>query len=188
MLEFRPLPIDHPDALVLIEELQAFYTERYGDGDLTPMTAEEFAPPAGYFVVGHVDGAVAACGGWRLRAGDEFGAADGPYAELRPGDAELKRMYVRPGHRGRGYARALLAHLEHAARSAGARRVVLETGLRQPEAIALYRSAGYVPTTAFGVYRHEPGSRCFAKDLPAPGAGPSVGELGAQAGQVGLVR
>lgn len=187
MLEFRPLPIDHPDALVLIEELQAFYVERYGDGDLTPMTAAEFAPPAGYFVVGHVDGAVAACGGWRLHA-DGPGATDLAEAGLRPGDAELKRMYVRPGHRGRGYARALLAHLEDAARSAGARRVVLETGLRQPEAIALYRSAGYVPTTKFGVYRHEPGSRCFAKDLLAGDGGPAVGELGAQGGQVDLVR
>jgi GNAT superfamily N-acetyltransferase len=157
VLDLRSLPLDHPDGLVLVEELQAFYASRYGDGDTTPMRAGEFVPPAGYFVIGYVDGEPAACGGWRAREGDEPGLADG--------DAELKRMYVRAAHRGRGRARALLAHLEDAARAAGRRRLVLETGLRQPEAIALYRSAGYAPTTKFGVYRDEPDSRCFAKDL-----------------------
>lgn len=159
MLDLRPLPLDHPDGLALVEELQAFYASRYGDGDTTPMEPGEFGPPAGYFVIGYVDGEPAACGGWRAREGDGPGLADG--------DAELKRMYVRPAHRGRGYARALLAHLEDAARAAGRRRLVLETGLRQPEAIALYRSEGYAPTTKFGVYREEPGSRCFARDLAA---------------------
>ncbi len=168
MLEFRPQTIDHPDAQVLIAELQAFYTERYGDGDMTPMTPGEFAAPAGYFVVGHLDGLAAVCGGWRMRAGGEPG--------LRDGDAELKRMYVRPAHRGRGFARELLAHLEDAAWAAGCRRVVLETGLRQPEAIALYTACGYTPTEKFGIYRDEPGSRCFAKPLPADRR-PAVGQL-----------
>lgn len=167
VMEFRSRPLDHPDAVVLITELQEFYTERYGDGDLTPMTPEQFAPPAGYFVIGYVDGLATACGGWRVRAGGEPG--------LRVGDAELKRMYVRPARRGRGLARELLAHLEDAARAAGCRRVVLETGTRQPEAIALYVSCGYTPTDKFGIYRDEPGSRCFAKPL-------SVDELSPQRG------
>ena len=163
VLELRPLPLDHPDGLVLVAELQVFYASRYGDGDATPMRPGEFTPPAGYFVIGYVGGEPAACGGWRAREGDAPGLADG--------DAELKRMYVRPAHRGRGYARALLAHLEDAARAAGRRRTVLETGTRQPEAISLYRSEGYVPAAKFGTYREEPDSRCFAKDLTAPAAG-----------------
>jgi GNAT superfamily N-acetyltransferase len=159
VLELRPLPIDHPDALVMITELQRFYAVRYGDGDSTPMEAAQFAAPAGYFVVGYADGEPAACGGWRAREGGEPG--------LRDGDAEIKRMYVRAAHRGRGYARRLLADLEQAARAAGRRRVVLETGTRQPEAIALYVSAGYAPVEKFGTYRHEPGSRCYGKQVGA---------------------
>ncbi len=54
-------------------------------------------------------------------------------------------MFVPAGHRGRGFARAVLAELERIAAAAGRRRTVLETGTRQPEAIALYTSAGYTP-------------------------------------------
>lgn len=158
MLDLRPVPLDHPDALAMIVELQAIYTERYGDGDATELRPAEFTAPRGYFAIGYVDGEPAACGGWRAREGGEPG--------LRDGDAEIKRMYVRDAHRGRGHARALLAHLEDTAAAAGRRRVVLETGTRQPEAIALYESAGYAPAEKFGLYREEPGSRCYARALP----------------------
>lgn len=173
MLDLRPLPLDHPDALVLVAELQAFYAERYGDGDATPTEPAQFAPPAGFFVIGYADGAPAACGGWRAREGGEPG--------LRDGDAEIKRMYVRGGHRGRGYARQLLAHLERAARDAGRRRVVLETGTRQPEAIALYAGSGYVPVEKFGTYRDEPESRCYGKQLGGTADRRDLGALGAPA-------
>jgi GNAT superfamily N-acetyltransferase len=74
-------------------------------------------------------------------------------------------MYVAPIARGRGVARALLAELERTAAEAGRLRVMLETGTRQPEAIALYRSSGYRPVPSFGLYRGAPGSRCFARTL-----------------------
>jgi GNAT superfamily N-acetyltransferase len=80
---------------------------------------------------------------------------------------EVKRMYVVPAARGRGLARTMLAHLERTAAEAGADVVVLETGLRQPEAIALYESSGYRPIPGFGHYRGAPLSRCFAKPLVA---------------------
>ena len=50
-------------------------------------------------------------------------------------------------------------------RAQGDRRVVLETGLAQPEAIALYASAGYLPIQGFGHYKDAPLSRSFARDL-----------------------
>jgi GNAT superfamily N-acetyltransferase len=160
VLDLRATPIDHPDAVRLIGDVQRFYRERYGDEDVTPIDPREFEAPSGYFVVGYMDGAAAACGGWRAReSGDD--------AELRAGDAEIKRMYVAPAHRGRGRARAVLAELERTAAAAGRLRVVLETGTRQPEAMALYRSAGYAPIPSFGAYRHSPSNRCFAKPLPA---------------------
>jgi ribosomal protein S18 acetylase RimI-like enzyme len=66
--------------------------------------------------------------------------------------AEIKRMYVVKAARGRGLARAMLIHLEQTAATAGADAIVLETGYQQPEAIALYRSAGYRDVPRFGHY------------------------------------
>ena len=74
-------------------------------------------------------------------------------------------MYVIPAARRRGIARALLDHLEDEARTLGATRLRLETGLHQPEAIALYASAGYVETEPFGHYAGAPLARHLAKNL-----------------------
>jgi GNAT superfamily N-acetyltransferase len=82
--------------------------------------------------------------------------------------AEIKRMYVVEDHRGVGYARRLLAELESRAAAVGYRRIVLETGLRQPEAVALYESSGYQPIPGFGFYAKHRLSRSFAKDLTRP--------------------
>ncbi|MGH3907770.1 MAG: GNAT family N-acetyltransferase [Pseudonocardiaceae bacterium] len=150
------LAFDHPDAQRLIAEVQQEYVQRYGGEDDTPVDVSEFAAPQGTFVVGYLDGVAVACGGWRAhQAGPEFTA----------GDAELKRMYVVPALRGRGLSRVLLAELERRAVAAGRRRLVLETGTRQPEAIALYTSSGYTEIPRFGMHRCEPQSRCFAKVL-----------------------
>jgi GNAT superfamily N-acetyltransferase len=158
-LRLRAVPIDHPDAVRLIAQVQAVYQELYGGEDATPLDGKEFAAPLGCFVVAYLGATAVACGGWRARE------ADGGDPELRAGDAEIKRMFVVAGYRGRGFARAVLAELERTAAAAGRRRAVLETGVRQPEAIALYSSAGYAATAKFGTYRREPGSRCFAKML-----------------------
>lgn len=158
VLDLRPTPYDHPDSVRLTTEVQAFYRERYGDEDVTPIDPSEFASPRGFFVVGYADGAAVACGGWRARDGGEA-------PEIHEGDAEIKRMYVTAGRRGRGHARAVLAELERCAVGSGRTRAILETGTRQPEAIALYVSAGYAPMPKFGVYRDEPDSRCYAKWL-----------------------
>jgi ribosomal protein S18 acetylase RimI-like enzyme len=74
-------------------------------------------------------------------------------------------MFVRVEHRRRGHGRRMLTALEDWARDRGYRQVVLETGLAQPEAIALYRSAGYREIAGFGHYRDSPQSRSFARDL-----------------------
>jgi GNAT superfamily N-acetyltransferase len=158
VLELRATPFDHPDAVRLIAEIQQVYVERYGGEDATVVDPREFDPPGGLFVVGYVGGELAACGGWRERRAGESDA-------LRDGDAEVKRMYVAAAHRGKGYARAVLAELERTAAAAGLQRIVLETGTEQPEAIALYTSAGYAPMPAFGAYASSPTSRYYAKPL-----------------------
>jgi GNAT superfamily N-acetyltransferase len=150
-------PITHPDAARLVEEVQQEYLARYGGRDETPLEPAYFEPPAGAFFVGYLDGRPVATGAWRLR---HDVVVDG-----RDATAEIKRMYVATGARGRGLARAMLAHLESTARAAGAEAMVLETGLAQPEAIALYTSSGYTPIPGFGFYKDAPLSRCFARLL-----------------------
>lgn len=128
--------------MLLTAEVQQEYQRRYGgEGDTAPIDAAEFLAPDGYFAVAYEDGVPVAMGGWRRHGGTE---------------AEIKRMYVREAARGRGHARVLLTHLEQHAAAAGITRFVLETGLEQPEAIALYRSAGYEDVPAFGFYRDAP--------------------------------
>ena len=97
--------------------------------------------------------------GWRL-LDTAVGSARRP--------AEIKRMYVVPLYRGLGFARALLSHLESSAPRAGADALVLETGEVQPDAIGLYRSAGYVDVPRFGYYACAPKAVHLGKPLPGP--------------------
>ncbi|MFE1782391.1 GNAT family N-acetyltransferase [Streptomyces sp. NPDC059506] len=158
-MEIRPVRYDAPDAAALTALVQQEYVVRYGDPDITPMDPEEFVPPSGLFLVGYLDGEPVACGGWRAQDASPEGFEDG--------DAEIKRMFVVQGMRGRGFARRILAAIEESAELAGRARIVLETGTEQPEAISLYTSCGYVPVTKFGVYRDEPLSVCMGKALGA---------------------
>lgn len=126
--------------------------ERYGVPDADPdgLDAHHLAPPDGVFVVAWRGDVAVGCGG--IRRYDET-------------TGEVKRMYVAPEHRRRGISRAVLSSLEARAIGIGYRRLVLETGTRQPEAIALYVSAGYEQIENYGYYRDSPASRCFAKRL-----------------------
>jgi GNAT superfamily N-acetyltransferase len=151
------VPITHPDAIRLVEEVQAEYVVRYGGPDRTPIDPEEFTEPQGAFFVGYLGDQPVASGAWRRRTDVEaFGSSL---------SAEVKRMYVSPAGRGRGLARAVLAHLEETARAAGAHVMVLETGAAQPEAMALYESSGYTPIPGFGYYAGSPLNRCYARPL-----------------------
>lgn len=156
-LRIERVGFGHPDAMRLIEAVQGEYVVRYGGRDDTPLDPLMFDPPNGSFFVGYAGDEPVASGAWRRR--DDvaaFGTTDA---------AEIKRMYVVPEGRGRGHARAILAHLERTARDAGAEVMILETGDEQPEAIALYESSGYTPIESFGHYQWSPKNRCFAKPL-----------------------
>ena len=149
----------HPDAMRLIEEVQAEYVVRYGGPDETPLDPLMFEPPSGSFFVGYVADRAVATGAWRAQEAVEV------YGTRRT--AEIKRMYVVPQAQRRGLARVMLAHLEESAVASGAEAMVLETGAAQPEAIALYESSGYERVPSFGHYKDSPLNRCFAKPLPA---------------------
>ena len=159
-LDVRQVPFGDPLVQGLVAELQAEFVVRYGGPDHTPLETTMFDPPSGAFLLGVAGSEPVAIGGWRRRP--DVTALGGAVA------AEIKRMYVVPGARGRGYSRLLLSRLEESAAEAGADVMVLETGIKQPEAISLYESAGYVPIPGFGFWKDSPTSRCFAKPL-APG-------------------
>ncbi|WP_104523115.1 GNAT family N-acetyltransferase [Blastococcus atacamensis] len=149
----RPLPYDDPLAQRLVEEVQQEYVARYGGRDAAPVDPGEFLPPEGLFLVAEVDGEPAGCGAWRA---------------YPPGGVEIKRLYVAQGFRRRGLAQVLMAELESTAARAGHRSVVLNTGAKQPEAVALYGELGYVPVPGYGVYACSPDAVFLGKDLPEP--------------------
>lgn len=132
-VQFVAVGLDDPLAGPLLAELAVEYSERYGG---TPelitnwlvSAPEQFAPPGGGLYVGLLDG-VPVTGGAFTRFDTET--------------AELKRIWTDSRFRQRGFGKALLAHLETEIAARGYRRVYLTTGHLQPEAEALYDSAGY---------------------------------------------
>lgn len=158
-LEIRDVGYRHPDASRLIAEVQAEYVVRYGGPDEALIEAGQFDEPDGSFAVGYCDGEPVAMGGWRrLPAGD-------PATRWADPAAELKRMYVTAPMRGAGFARAMLAYLEGSAAEHGMRWLLLETGSKQPEALALYQSAGYRDVPAFGHYADRELARHLGKQV-----------------------
>lgn len=89
----------------------------------------------------------------------------GAFKEFSDDSAEIKRMYTLPESRGKGIASKILFELEQWARESGYKTCVLETGTRQPEAIALYRKNGYKNIPNYGQYADVKNSLCFAKEL-----------------------
>jgi|SRR5262249_32912421 len=130
-------------------ELSALYPEP--GANHFQLDPEETADGRGTFLVVYRGETPVGCGALRL---------------LDAETAELKRMYVSRPARGKGLGRRILAALEAEARALGVRRLVLETGVRQAAALALYRSTGFHPISLFGEYCLSPEtSVCLGKDL-----------------------
>jgi GNAT superfamily N-acetyltransferase len=130
-MHLRQVPADRPPAADFIEAMVAELVPLYGRVDRAgapTATPEDFAAPSGMFVMVY-DG--------------EMPVAGGGVKRLDAHTAEIKRMYVVPEARGRGLGRVLLTALEDAARELGYKRARLDTGPGQPNARALYLSAGY---------------------------------------------
>jgi putative acetyltransferase len=151
-LVIRPTDILSPEALALIAALNAELSASYPEPGATHfrLDPDEVADGRGAFLVASRAGRPIGCGAVR---------------RIDPRTGELKRMYVRPEERGRGVGRALLGALEAQARALGLTRLVLETGIRQTEAIALYQRCGFKNIRPFAEYVSSPLSICMAKDL-----------------------
>lgn len=134
----------------LIAQLDSELRTRYPGEEVNGIEPTEFQAAGGYFVIGRWDSQVVGCGAFR------------PYDEAT---VEIKRVFVDPRFRGRGIARAMLRAVESEARRRGYVRSILETAVRQPEAISLYRSCGYTDIEPFGHYIGSLRSVCLGKSL-----------------------
>ncbi|NOT49494.1 MAG: GNAT family N-acetyltransferase [Acidobacteria bacterium] len=104
-----------------------------------------------------------------------------------PGAIEVKRMYTLPESRGKGIAAEVLAELERWSAELSFDRCVLETGLKQPEAIRLYKKSGYVRIPNYGQYVGMDNSVCFEKKLSlsnGPEYWPAWGSVGFERGDL----
>lgn len=157
-----------PAAGQLAQEMVAEIPPRYGEV-LDTAAAEErtaavlaanaaFLDERSVFLLAVAEGQAIGCGGIQpttVEDDKETGALTG----------EVKRMYVVQAWRRRGVGAAILAALEMRARVLGYRRLMLETGNRQPEAVALYTAGGWMAVAPFGRYVGDPTSVCFEKRL-----------------------
>ena len=126
------------------------------DQDLRIRDGEEHAFFAQYNKLDHIKHTV-------VCYADAVPVGCGAFKEYAPGVMEIKRMYVLPDHRGRGIASQVLATLETWVSELNYAACILETGIRQPEAIALYTKRGYTRIPNFGQYAEVASSVCFQK-------------------------
>jgi putative acetyltransferase len=140
---------DQPGVVRLIEAGDALSASLYPAESNHMLALDALLDPAVTFLVARRGNAVLGCAA----------------LVRKPGYAELKRMFVDEAARGQGIARMLLERIEAIARAEGIAALKLETGIHQPAALALYRSAGFADVPPFGEYRPDPLSVFMAKPL-----------------------
>lgn len=96
---------------------------------------------------------------------NEVAVGCGALKKFEPGIAEVKRMFVKPENRGEGLASIILKELEKWAAELSFEKCILETGIRQPDAISLYKKNGYKIISNYGQYAGVENSICFEKKL-----------------------
>jgi len=141
-------PADQPEVHALLRQSDAYHAALYPAESNHMVDTAALAEPNVRFLVARRGGAAVSCGALVLGA---------------DGEAELKRMFVLPEVRGGGIGRRILEALEAAARAERVRVIRLETGVRQPESLALYRRHGYTERGPFGKYERDPLSTFFEK-------------------------
>lgn len=141
---------DSADAMLLIEELEAYLAPQYPVESRHGYSVEKLIKQGvAFFVIRH-EGAPAGCGGVQL-FGTDYG--------------EVKRMYIRPQFRGLGLAKLMLNRLAEHTLQHGVPLLRLETGIYQTEAIGLYERWGFQRIAPFGEYKVDPLSIFYEKRI-----------------------
>ncbi|HVM80811.1 MAG TPA: GNAT family N-acetyltransferase [Stellaceae bacterium] len=147
---------DQPEVRALLAKADAYYAVLYPAESNHLLDVTELRRPEVAFFVARREGAVVGFG-CLVRQDGDYG--------------EIKRLYVIDAARGAGAGRAVLDCIERHAASLGLRFLRLETGIRQPEALSLYRAAGFRERPPFGAYQNDPLSLFMEKRLaPRPRA------------------
>ncbi|MFF2907457.1 GNAT family N-acetyltransferase [Paenibacillus sp. NPDC057934] len=154
-VEFAVVAPNNKDLRELIVTLDEELLERYPHETIYVVDFSDPKVQEMTFVVAYVNGQPVGCGG--LRPLD--------YLDPERRAMELKRFYVDSSCRKMGIATKMLLFLEGKALAAGYREILLETGIKQPEAIGLYVKHGYRPIDLFGPYVGDPDSLCYGKTL-----------------------
>ena len=149
-MRVEQVDFDHPASAALRQAQRDEIAIRYGRPDSEPGPAPTADDITAFFVAFDENDNPLGCGGLRQRDDAE---------------AEIKRMFVAPEHRGSGVSTAILQRLEQYGRERGWARLVLETGDQQPDAIRFYTREGYERIPNFGYYVDSSYSLCFAKPL-----------------------
>ncbi len=150
MISIRIEPPRQAEVLELLAASDAYMAGLYPAESNHLLDVAQLEASNVIFYVARIEDRAIGCGAW-VRTGEAEG--------------ELKRMFVSPAARGMRLGRRLLETIETAAAEAGVRILRLETGVSQPEALALYRSAGYVERGPFGAYGPDPLSLFMEKRL-----------------------
>jgi len=156
-LRLAQYPADTAPLLALIREYMAWLNvDLCGRGleKELPHFETLFSPPTGLFVLAHVDGELAGCAGLLMRHG-----------QTAEQTAELKRVYVRPAHRGLGLGEAMVQRLMALAPTLGAHHLILDAVAPTTHAQALYRRMGFTETPPY-YDNPAPGTRFFEFHLP----------------------
>jgi putative acetyltransferase len=141
VITIAPEDPGQPEARALIAALDGLMIELYPAESNHLLDIETLRRPDIKFFVARYDDVAVGCGAYRV---------------LDAEHGEIKRMFVAPIARGMRLGWRLLLHLETDAWVAGLRRLSLETGIRQPEALGLYERAGYTDCPPFGGYKPDP--------------------------------
>ena len=149
MIEILRTDSGNQDFIELVKHLDADLAER--DGKEHSFYAQfNKIDKIKHVIVAYDDGQPAGCGAIK---------------EYAPAVMEVKRMFTRPQSRGRGVASKVLRELEIWARELSYKKCILETGIRQQEAIGLYKKSGYKLIPNYGQYAGIENSVCFEKEL-----------------------
>jgi putative acetyltransferase len=153
MIELAIESPDQHEVHALLAASDTYMAQLYPQESNHMLDVSELCRPEVTFIVARMGGRAVGCGA---------------IVESTNGWAEIKRMFVSPLARGQSIGRRLLQKLEATAVDKGIALLRLETGIKQPEALALYRSEGFVEIGPFGNYGPDPLSMFMEKLLQKP--------------------
>lgn len=142
-MNIETLDPDSPEVQALIAASDAYYVDLYPAESNHLETSEDLKKPNVILLGCRIDGELVASGAAKILR-DEVDYA------------EIKRLFVLDRHRGKGLSNEIMRHLESELQGRGISLFRLETGIKQPEALGLYRKLGYRERAPFGSYVADP--------------------------------